>query len=110
MLRVVCGRARQRGGSREEGLSTRTCCFFFSSRRRHTRLQGDWSSDVCSSDLISGSDALQRYNHGFAKSEESVRYLENINKHFDQRAKNIIGVTDTGGARPLSALDRKSVV
>src|SRR5256885_11378564 len=27
--------------------------FFFSSRRRHTRLQGDWSSDVCSSDLFS---------------------------------------------------------
>src|SRR5256885_188938 len=26
--------------------------FFFSSRRRHTRLQGDWSSDVCSSDLV----------------------------------------------------------
>src|SRR5256885_9147846 len=25
--------------------------FFFSSRRRHTGLQGDWSSDVCSSDL-----------------------------------------------------------
>src|SRR5215467_13618218 len=25
--------------------------FFFSSRRRHTRLQGDWNSDVCSSDL-----------------------------------------------------------
>src|SRR5256885_6235755 len=25
--------------------------FFSSSRRRHTRLQGDWSSDVCSSDL-----------------------------------------------------------
>src|SRR5256885_6490887 len=31
--------------------------FFFSSRRRHTRLQGDWSSDVCSSDL---QDALFR--------------------------------------------------
>src|SRR5688500_20260571 len=31
---------------------SRVCCsFFFSSRRRHTRLQGDWSSDVCSSDL-----------------------------------------------------------
>src|SRR6266850_4768790 len=28
--------------------------FFFSSRRRHTRLQGDWSSDVCSSDLGTG--------------------------------------------------------
>src|SRR5688500_13211262 len=25
---------------------------FLSSRRRHTRLQGDWSSDVCSSDLL----------------------------------------------------------
>src|SRR5690242_7023651 len=27
------------------------CGFFFSSRRRHTRLTCDWSSDVCSSDL-----------------------------------------------------------
>src|SRR6266487_5658682 len=27
-------------------------CFFFSSRRRHTRWTGDWSSDVCSSDLL----------------------------------------------------------
>src|SRR5256885_2936141 len=27
-----------------------TFFFFFSSRRRHTRLQGDWSSDVCSSE------------------------------------------------------------
>src|SRR6267154_2287085 len=26
--------------------------FFFTSRRRHTRWTGDWSSDVCSSDLI----------------------------------------------------------
>src|SRR5699024_12174991 len=26
--------------------------FFFSSRRRHTRSKRDWSSDVCSSDLI----------------------------------------------------------
>src|SRR2546429_9171706 len=28
-------------------------CFFFSSRRRHTRCSRDWSSDVCSSDLLS---------------------------------------------------------
>src|SRR5438034_9611875 len=28
--------------------------FFFSSRRRHTRSLCDWSSDVCSSDLMSG--------------------------------------------------------
>src|SRR5438046_4535093 len=31
--------------------------FFFSSRRRHTRLVSDWSSDVCSSDLRSPSPA-----------------------------------------------------
>src|SRR5205807_7839828 len=30
---------------------TKSSSFFFSSRRRRTRLQGDWSSDVCSSDL-----------------------------------------------------------
>src|SRR5687768_18526315 len=30
------------------------CFFFFSSRRRHTRCSRDWSSDVCSSDLIGG--------------------------------------------------------
>src|SRR6266542_7089422 len=29
-------------------------CFFFSSRRRHTRCYRDWSSDVCSSDLWCG--------------------------------------------------------
>src|SRR5215210_6617671 len=29
--------------------------FFFSSRRRHTRYIGDWSSDVCSSDLMPSS-------------------------------------------------------
>src|SRR5690606_38558598 len=27
-------------------------CFFFASRRRHTRFSRDWSSDVCSSDLL----------------------------------------------------------
>src|SRR2546430_6077585 len=31
--------------------TARSCFFFFSSRRRHTRFDCDWSSDVCSSDL-----------------------------------------------------------
>src|SRR5437762_530789 len=38
--------------------------FFFSSRRRHTRYIGDWSSDVCSSDLIcqlASGDAVAGY-------------------------------------------------
>src|SRR6266516_2364002 len=33
------------------GYSRLRLCFFFSSRRRHTRSYGDWSSYVCSSDL-----------------------------------------------------------
>src|SRR5579864_1922729 len=33
--------------------------FFFSSRRRHTRLTCDWSSDVCSSDLLVGVKSRQ---------------------------------------------------
>src|SRR5205814_6238363 len=38
--------------------STLRSCFFFSSRRRHTRCLRDWSSDVCSSDL---SDLVGEY-------------------------------------------------
>src|SRR5438045_8754116 len=33
--------------------------FFFSSRRRHTRCLSDWSSDVCSSDLLNLMAAFQ---------------------------------------------------
>src|SRR6266446_9787314 len=45
------------------GLRSSVFCawfFFFSSRRRHTRLQGDWSSDVCSSDLGGGVPQVRR--------------------------------------------------
>src|SRR5438270_8659014 len=34
--------------------------FFFSSRRRHTRFDCDWSSDVCSSDLSKSSNDLSK--------------------------------------------------
>src|SRR5690242_21415371 len=33
--------------------------FFFSSRRRHTRLTCDWSSDACSSDLVELSSRIR---------------------------------------------------
>src|SRR2546426_1814106 len=39
--------------------ATQTTTFFFSSRRRHTRLQGDWSSDVCSSERMRRHTRLQ---------------------------------------------------
>src|SRR5437762_13730184 len=40
-----------------------TFVFFFSSRRRHTRYIGDWSSDVCSSDLAT--PAVEAFPHYF---------------------------------------------
>src|SRR2546427_8619543 len=39
--------------------------FFFSSRRRHTRFDCDWSSDVCSSDLLR--EAGQKRRESFAE-------------------------------------------
>src|SRR6266481_7919883 len=40
------------------------CVFFFSSRRRHTRWNCDWSSDVCSSDLGAAHDAADANGAG----------------------------------------------
>src|SRR2546430_10466241 len=55
-------------------------CLFFSSRRRHTRFDCDWSSDVCSSDLLKG-DPLQL--------QEAVVNL----------VKNAIDATDRGSVQ-----------
>src|ERR1022692_3399725 len=56
---------------------------FFSSRRRHTRLQGDWSSDVCSSDLsapwrpaISAARSLPSAMSAIIRSEEHTSELQ----------------------------------
>src|SRR5262249_61819688 len=43
--------------------------FFFSSRRRHTRLVSDWSSDVCSSDLLSREPLGVREKYGLNRAE-----------------------------------------
>src|SRR2546426_7032915 len=56
--------------------------FFFSSRRRHTRLQGDWSSDVCSSDLVFCVGVLFRTPDqvlkGVARHAEEARTAEGV--------------------------------
>src|SRR2546430_17226937 len=46
------------------------CVFFFSSRRRHTRFDCDWSSDVCSSDLftVGGPIVLGKFYNGHDKT------------------------------------------
>src|SRR5256886_8042036 len=45
--------------NRRSNVSESVIVCFFSSRRRHTRFDCDWSSDVCSSDLLS--NAIARY-------------------------------------------------
>src|SRR5438477_3066028 len=59
------------------------CFFFFSSRRRHTRLTCDWSSDVCSSDLNQGKPLTHRrllqavWGPDYGEETESLRVVIN---------------------------------
>src|SRR5438094_3026966 len=56
--------------------------FFFSSRRRHTRSYGDWSSDVCSSDLFeagsSGQSGQQRAQEARRSAKLSAKKTREI--------------------------------
>src|SRR6516225_4146629 len=61
--------ARTRLFSIQSAVADESLCnlFFFSRRRRHTRLTCDWSSDVCSSDLLdlgAGPEADSQGQHG----------------------------------------------
>src|SRR5437879_12286757 len=53
------------------------CVFFFSSRRRHTRYIGDWSSDVCSYDL---DEALQAFRNSLAAIPEYAEACDNARR------------------------------
>src|SRR5256886_10397858 len=73
-------------------------CFFFSSRRRHTIFDCDWSSDVCSSDLlpkrgfnnaafhkryaIVNLDDLNAFKAGTAVNEQLLRESKLVRGHF----------------------------
>src|SRR5206468_4405423 len=59
------------------------CDFFFPSRRRHTRSDRDWSSDVCSSDLEVGNRAVRVEVLGDALTDGPIPDLtlaENIDR------------------------------
>src|SRR5258705_8925524 len=82
--------------------------FFFSSRRRHTRCLSDWSSDVCSSDLV----LLQKSFGAPVVTKDGVTVVKEIeleDKFENMGAKMIREVaqktSDTAGDG-----DRKSVV
>src|ERR1039457_5586973 len=77
-----------------------TCSVFFSSRRRHTRLQGDWSSDVCSSDLISTDLSKEPAAGGGRGGEEN--WVKRVQLDGDVTGVyadyKYVGTGDTGGA------------
>src|ERR1039457_3408386 len=70
----------------------------FSSRRRQTRLQGDWSSDVCSSDLYALSNLFRGRGAITVIGGPHARcYPEDAARYFDY----VLGFTDKGTLRDV---------
>src|SRR5690242_20801420 len=65
--------------------------FFFSSRRRHTRLTCDWSSDVCSSDLVR---RLVRALHGGPVREKDVNRVVGLADGNPFYVEELVGAQD----------------
>src|SRR6267142_2920598 len=74
--------------------------FFFSSRRRHTRLTCDWSSDVCSSDLVEGRDLYVEDRRVWMRTTQGRQQVDVIYRRIDDdfldpavfRADSTLGV------------------
>src|SRR2546430_12145551 len=77
--------------------------FFFSSRRRHTRFDCDWSSDVCSSDLICFSsknsrDPVDRFR-GFYRIRAPMVSSTQQTQRIRQRKARAVGSRDRKSTR-----------
>src|ERR1035437_9306092 len=77
-------------------------CFFFSSRRRHTRYWRDWSSDVCSSDLL-GRFRMHAYNFVDENKQRALywRDVGTLEAYFEANM-------DVAGVSPIFNLYDKS--
>src|SRR6266487_3348248 len=67
--------------------------FFFSSRRRHTRWTGDWSSDVCSSDLLRERVEEERRIRGRLERYHSPQVIEEIIAHAEATGAREVALT-----------------
>src|SRR2546430_4428348 len=78
--------------------------FFFSSRRRHTRFDCDWSSDVCSSDLAL---LLERQDLNTVRKEKGRlrSYLLTSLKHFISNERNRAMAVKRGEGQRLIPMD-----
>src|SRR5688500_3703452 len=90
-----------------------------SSRRRHTRLQGDWSSDVCSSDLVEVIAGVVVGQEGVAgkvlRADQELREQAGHRREHgldlaDRRLRRGHGFHPVRLAGGLGERDRKSVV
>src|SRR5207237_6233689 len=75
-------------------------CFFFSSRRRHTRFKCDWSSDVCSSDLTLGRTQVLTTSFGSWRFPATT---ESTAKRWVDRSPGVSPLSTTSGPLSLPA-------
>src|SRR5690606_40050362 len=89
--------------------------------RRHTRFSRDWSSDVCSSDLIGPNGVgkttlLKVLTGGISPDEGRVKLGSSLTVAYLDQTRSLLQETDTvqdalsGGNDYVTVLDRKSVV
>src|SRR5260370_42083260 len=80
--------------------------FFFSSRRRHTRFKCDWSSDVCSSDLMFTNSGFAKTNsHPIPGMPQTVLISEKAKWRSEER--RVGKSVDLGGRRIIKKKKRK---
>src|SRR2546427_3232291 len=92
--------------------------FFFSSRRRHTRFDCDWSSDVCSSDLPASKQQVKKFTDAVVK--EMRRYdvadqtlgvdfidINMLNQFGEAKLKWADGMTPMMEARAIKNVDEQ---
>src|SRR3989475_4321069 len=74
--------------------------FFFSSRRRHTRFDCDWSSDVCSSDLATIAFKCATATLNDVQHEWCKRYIARLEKRSNGQIKGQIFPASQLGSIP----------
>src|SRR5256886_6021360 len=83
--------------------------FFFSSRRRHTRFDCDWSSDVCSSDLAFAEAGFP--DRGIPEFEKAISLSGKVRGgHYSLGGAYLLGLGNAMDEKAAAELDRKSVV
>src|SRR5215213_4337788 len=91
--------------------------FFFSSRRRHTRLVSDWSSDVCSSDLAYDFNELDELSHAFATSihksqgsEYAAVVIPLHTQHYVMLQRNLLYTAVTRGKKLVALVGSRKAL